>query len=310
MQFLNTLNYEKVMNMPHVITVNNKKAKITIGEERFVRDEGVGNHGGTVTATKKWVPATLTIEVTPRIAYGVEADKLSLDIKVDIDDFSSSNITDANKVTRQFATTAILNSGEVIAIGGLSRLDDINSLNQTPILGQIPIIGNLFRRRRKRMPKTNLTVFIRPTIVQPKLRGGVGDYTRDYIKLTKQYTQEGMLFDSLKDPITRWLFKPESKVEEAIDDFVRRDELKTDLIYENKLAEQMQQDQEMHMYESQYGPGKKPCVGCPDKKKERAKSKPKPKSKSCRSCIAYDDSKDKLEYLLEDEENPFSAPAA
>jgi len=56
------------------------------------------------------------------------------------------------------------------------------------------------------------------------LRGGMGEYTKDYIQLTKDYTHEGRLFDSLRDPVTRWFFKPARDVDEAINEFVEKDE--------------------------------------------------------------------------------------
>ncbi len=229
LQLINNLNYRKVLSMPHIIAVHNKKSEIVIGEERFVRDEGVGNQGGTVTATNKWVPANLTITLTPRIAFGEKAEMLTLDISVKINDFESSSASNANRFTREFKTISICRSGGVIALGGLARLADNKGLTETPVLGQIPLLGYFFKSRSSDSPEENLTVFIRPTIIMPKLRGGMGDYTQKYIKLTRQYTKEGLLFDSLKDPVTRWYFKPEVKLEESIDDFIAADESKTEL---------------------------------------------------------------------------------
>jgi len=290
LQMINTLNYRKVLSMPHVIAVNNKQAEIVIGEERFVKGAAVGNQGGTVTATQEWVNANLTLTLTPRIAFGQDVEKLTLDINVKIEDFqSTTNFANANRFTREFKTISIIKSGEVIALGGLSRLADTSSIRQTPVLGQIPILGYFFKTRQSDTPQENLTVFIRPTIVMPKLRGGMGDYTQNYIKLTKQYTKEGMLFDSLKDPITRWFFKLESNIDEAIDDFVANDELKTETFDEEIAGD---------------------AVTVVDAKKAQVV---KPKSKHSKVAARREKRglffkrDNKLEKLLSDQENPFES---
>jgi hypothetical protein len=72
--------------------------------------------------------------------------------------------------------------------------------------------------------KTNLTVFIRPTIIMPRLRRGVSQYTKDYLQVAKQYANEGDLFDGLQDPVTRWFFKTGTPASELIDEFIKKDE--------------------------------------------------------------------------------------
>jgi len=288
LQFINTLGYKKILSLPHIIAVSNKRAEIVIGEERFVDDAAVGNQGGSVTATKKWIPANMLINLKPRIAYGEKAQALTLDIEVKIDDFKESGFQNADKVTREFKTTSIVSSGDVIALGGLARVTDSDTANETPLLGKVPILGYLFKRRYRDSPKTSLTVFIRPTVVQPKMRGGMGEYTQDYIKLTKRYAKEGMLFDSLKDPITRWFFKPESMAEDAIADFVAGEELKNQEV-EEKLADQTELPKNKEGLYNENNP------------KERTKIARRRKKS------IFDGRDDKLDQLLADQENPFSA---
>jgi len=265
---------------------------VVIGGERFVKDEAAGSPGGAVTATKRWIPANLEIDLTPRIAFGLEAENLSLDVIVDINDFSTAIITSADTTKRHLETTAILNSGDVLALGGLLKMEDKNTIGQTPILGQIPILGYLFKQRKRQTPKTSLTVFIMPTIVQPKLRGGMGVYTKDYIKLTKRYTKEGMLFDSLKDPITRWFFQPENKVDETIDQFVAETQVKEGI------------------YPQEQTPPIEETSSKKQSKKEKKKSgihkkmKAVEKTKLARRRNSIADEEDPLRLLLEDQENP------
>ncbi|TET06139.1 hypothetical protein E3J79_02955 [Candidatus Dependentiae bacterium] len=291
LRFLHTLGYRKVLSLPHVIAVNNKKAEIKIGDERFVPDAGVGGAGGTVTATKKWIKADLKIDLTPRIAYGEKEQALTLDIVVDIDDFKTTSKSDADHVTRHFETTAILNSGDVLALGGLMRLEDANNLNETPVLAQIPILGYLFKRRERKTPKTNLTVFIMPTVIQPKLRGGMGIYTQDYIQLTKRYTQEGELFDSLKDPITRWFFKPENMVEESINDFVSKEELNNKTARAETTSDRKKDEIEKSTGVTSRKAGKKDKIAMAKRRKRN---------------VLRDEHEDKLTALLAGQSNPLA----
>jgi Flp pilus assembly secretin CpaC len=90
-------------------------------------------------------------------------------------------------------------------------------------LGRIPIIGWFFKQKKKDVTKTNLTVFISPTIIEPRLRSGVSEYTQDYIDVTKS-SSRGALFDSLRDPITHWFFREEIDTSKSIDTFVEKDE--------------------------------------------------------------------------------------
>jgi hypothetical protein len=92
-----------------------------------------------------------------------------------------------------------------------------------PFLGRIPIIGWFFKGKSNDMQKNNLTVFISPTIIEPRLREGANDYTQDYVNVAK-YESRGDLFDSLKDPITHWFFSSQLEPEKAIDQFVAKDE--------------------------------------------------------------------------------------
>ena len=234
----NLLDYRKVLTNPHIVAVNNKQTKLVIGETRLVADAAVGNQGGNATVPKKKIPANLVLNLKPRICLSPDGDPandtIQLAIDVEINEFTASQFTatadnpqGANTYKRHVTTSAHVRSREVIPLGGLLQRDTTQTLSETPPLGRIPIIGYFFKNRGGTAIDTNLTVFLCPTVIRPRLRrGGVDRYTRDYVKLTKKYAQEGMLFDSLKDPITRWFFKTESDVNDTVNDFLADDEFK------------------------------------------------------------------------------------
>ena len=220
-QILKTFRNTKILSHPHVIAINNKEAIINIGESRLLRDEASGSTGGTTTLKRKMESADLTVTITPRIST---ANTVNLQVKVNINEFVS-RATDS-RVTRLVETNANVFSKDILAIGGLIKMDTQHELTETPILGKIPILGWFFKKRRNRANKTSLTVFIMPTIIEPRLRGGIGEYTQDYIRVAKDYAFEGDLFEGLKDPVTRWFFKTGTDAAEIIDDFLAKDKFK------------------------------------------------------------------------------------
>lgn len=230
-QVLKTFTSSRILSHPHVIATNNKTALVRGGEERLLRDETSDSSGGAAVVKFKKITAELRIEITPRISAN---DTVNLQVKVNINDFIEG--TDA-QTTRSVVTNANVFDGSIFALGGLISIVDDQSANKTPGLGDVPGFGWLFKKRTGIRRKQNLTVFISPTIIQPRLRRGIGNFTQDYIDVAKKYAQEGALFDTLKDPITRIFFEPRSKdldIEASIDKFEQRDNLK---FVENKLED-------------------------------------------------------------------------
>jgi type II secretory pathway component GspD/PulD (secretin) len=219
-QILKLLDNTKILSHPHVISTNNKSAKIEITEIRLLRDQASGSQGGTIVVQNKNIPASLKVYITPRISISdIRENTVNLQVTIDINEYKST--TSDTRITRNVTTNATVVTGDVLALGGLIRTNETDTLRETPILSKIPIIGWLFKKRAKSNQRTNLTVFISPTIIEPRLRGGVGEYTRDYLNITREYANSGNLFDSLKDPITRWFFKEESATEKFTKDFMK-----------------------------------------------------------------------------------------
>lgn len=237
MQILNSINNTKILSHPHVITINNTEAKLNIGQQRLLQDEAVGSGGTTTTIKNKLIDAFLNIKITPRISA---ANTVLLDVTVDIVNFvAATSTTNNTRVNRTVVTSAIVKDKNILALGGLIKTTESDSQSETPILGKIPILGWFFKNRNKEITKNSLTVFISPTIIQPRLRSGVSEYTKDYINLAKNYVHQGTLFDSLHDPITRWYFKTGNDANDIVDQFLEKDELKQDLMTSEKQNPRM-----------------------------------------------------------------------
>lgn len=231
MQFFKGIEKSKILSHPHIITTNNKEALVRIGESRLLPDEASGSTGGTTTQTFKRIAANLEVKITPRITAG---DLINLEIHIEIDEFESS--TNNSRITRGFSTNANVTDGGVLALGGLVRKANSTGEKRTPILSKIPVFGYFFKDRSGTVDETNLSVWILPHRIKSRLRPGVSEYTKDYIKLAKDYAQESTLFSGLKDPVTHWFFKPSGDAESIVDNFLAKDEFKLDLTEYQKPA--------------------------------------------------------------------------
>jgi len=221
-ELLQLFSNSKILSHPHVMARHNKEATVSIGQTRWLKDKvkdvSSTYYGGATTIKYEPISANLKVKITPRIST---ANTVNLQVYVDIEEWQDgpNNV----KNIRKLETNANVKSGGIFALGGLIRTTTSNSIAETPILGKIPIIGWFFKRKSNNITKNNLTVFISPTIIEPRLREGINEYTQDYIDIAKDYSR-GDLFDSLKDPITRWFFKDPIPTEVVLDQFASRDE--------------------------------------------------------------------------------------
>lgn len=302
-EIYNIITNRKVLSCPHVIAANNQQTKIIVGEARLVRDATIGGMGNVVTVPYKPISANMEINIKPRICYSPDDDPrndtVQMGIVVEISDFidpvfnpdyspanlaASSNPSAANTLNRTVITSALVRNQEVLPLGGLLQRTATDDGSETPILGRIPIIGWFFKKRHADMAETNLTVFIRPTVIRPRLRrGGMDLYTRDYLKLTKRYSEEGDLFDSLRDPVTHWFFRTDSDARLAADQILETDGIK--------------QDKELLA-----APGRKPKKTYSQRLEEMDKKEAL--KKAAKREPIEDDHEERLKNLIKDESNP------
>jgi general secretion pathway protein D len=158
-----------IISMPSIVTTDNEEATLNVGQEvPFVTGSysNTGNAGGAVnpfqTIQRQQIGVKLAI--TPQINEG---DSLLMTISQEISNIAqSAQAVDLITNQRIIETTVIVDDGEILVLGGL--LEDVlrESEQRVPVLGAIPILGNLFKSRKTDKVKTNLLVFIRPTILR------------------------------------------------------------------------------------------------------------------------------------------------
>lgn len=154
-------NRGKVVSSPRVITADKKKAVISQGTE--IPYQTAAASGATTIAFK---PAVLELSVTPRITPD---DRIIMDLEVKKDSvgqiFANIPSIDTKKVTTQ----VLCDNGDTIVLGGIFEQTTRTTVEKVPLLGDIPVVGYLFKRTIKVDDKTELLIFVTPKIVKDSL---------------------------------------------------------------------------------------------------------------------------------------------
>ncbi len=168
-QALSSVTDVNVLSTPSIITTDNEPAEIVVADIiPFPMGSTVGTSGVTVQTIER-LPVGIRLSITPQISEG---EYLNLDIVTEV---SSTREAPAGLNTAQFgiATTTrsadssvIVKNGQTLVIGGLVQDREEVLHNKTPLLGDIPLLGNLFRFKRNQSRKLNLMILLTPRIVE------------------------------------------------------------------------------------------------------------------------------------------------
>lgn len=226
LQVLNTYGNATVLSRPFGITKNHQTSTVAIAQTRLTQGSvSQQTTGGPVILPQEPITASLTVSMTPRIS---RSENINLEISVSADDFVTTDLTNNTRNIRQISTNANLGNKEILVLGGLTKDSYTTIKRSLPILGDIPIIGYLFKKNQTITAKSTLMVFIQPTIIRPRISGGIDPYTQSKIDYAKDHElmfesqMEGAIFDNLKDPITRIFFHPNAKeVNAQIDEYAK-----------------------------------------------------------------------------------------
>lgn len=150
----------KIISSPRVITANNVKAKIEDGTEIPVVKPAQGNEPATVT----FRPAKLSLDVTPQITPEGTI-KMAILVKKEDPDWTRSVLGNPPIKSSVVETNVIVENGATLVVGGIYSTSQQNKLEKIPLLGDLPIVGNLFRHQQKDTARREVLIFITPRIV-------------------------------------------------------------------------------------------------------------------------------------------------
>lgn len=151
----------KILSTPRVTTINNQIARILIGQRVPFSTTTIGA-GGVSQSSVQWLEVGIKLEVTPTINTD---QRITLKIKPEVSLVTGVSAAGPIVATRQADTTVMVKNAETIVIGGLIREEDRKLGTQVPLLGELPIIGHLFRRDLDTKERSELLVFITPQII-------------------------------------------------------------------------------------------------------------------------------------------------
>ena len=154
-----------ILSTPSILAMDNETAKSLVGQEiPITTGESLGSNNQNPFRTTSRQEVGIGIEVTPQINEG---DSVLLDIKIEVSGVAGVVSSGVDLVTnkRTIETTALVDNNEIIVLGGLIDEDLQENVNKVPVLGSIPILGNLFQSSSESKVKRNLMVFIRPRIM-------------------------------------------------------------------------------------------------------------------------------------------------
>ena len=160
-----------ILSTPHILTSNHHKASIIVGENRpFVMESRVTETTDfltpTVIKTYEYKDVGISLEITPHISQsGLVRLELDTEFTKLIEDVTSPSTDTPTTAKRQAQTVVSMNSGSTVVIGGLIRDDKVTIEKKVPLVGDIPLLGGLFRFKKDRLQKTNLIIFITPHVM-------------------------------------------------------------------------------------------------------------------------------------------------
>ncbi len=152
----------QTISQPRVITANQRTATIRQGEERAF--QSVDAQGNPDTEFKE---AELSLEVTPQITPD---NRIIMDLVIKNDSFRESEFGGEPPIdTNQIETQVLVDNGQTVVLGGILTTEQLSQIAKTPLLGDLPILGRLFRYTEESNEKVELLVFITPRLLDDGL---------------------------------------------------------------------------------------------------------------------------------------------
>ena len=163
-QAVSTDTNSNILATPHLTTMDNEEAFFIVGQEvPIITGTTTGSNNSNPFQTVDRQEIGIKLKVTPQINEG---DAVQLLIEQEVSSVSGATSVDISINKREIKTTVIVDDGGTIVLGGLIDEDVQESISKVPLLGDIPILGHLFKSTSSTKRKRNLMVFLKPTIVR------------------------------------------------------------------------------------------------------------------------------------------------
>ncbi len=158
-----------VVSAPSLMVMDGRKANLQVGDQVPIvtqTTQGVSQPGAPVVNSVTMKDTGVILNVTPRVNT---AGRVVLDIEQEVSSVARTTTSGIDSPTiqqRKIKTTLTVSDGEVVALGGLIQRRDSVGQTQVPILGNVPVLGTIFRQREDFRDRTELIIFIRPQVIR------------------------------------------------------------------------------------------------------------------------------------------------
>ncbi len=183
-----------LLQVPHIITLDNQQAHSLVGQEIPVTTgQALSNNFDNAFRTVQRQNVGIQLDVKPQVNAG---GSLKLYVRLEVSSIAgpvSSNNSELILNKRAFENVFTPDDGQITVIGGLLDDNERRTIEKIPLLGDIPGLGALFRSKARSRSKTNLMVFIRPTILRtPEDSRRVTEQRYGYLRQLQGYAQPGV----------------------------------------------------------------------------------------------------------------------
>jgi len=170
-----------LLSTPSITTLDNEEAYFIVGQEvPIITGSATGTNNSNPFQTVERQEIGIKLKVTPQINEG---SGVQLTIEQEVSSVSGATGVDISINKREIKTTVMADDGATVILGGLIDEDVQESVQKVPLLGDIPILGHLFKSTSNTKRKRNLMVFLRPTIVRDgKLMNDLSKEKYNYIR--------------------------------------------------------------------------------------------------------------------------------
>jgi general secretion pathway protein D len=168
--FLKTTKKANILSTPQIMALDNQEAEIEVGDKVVTGSSSAQSANGASITTPTFDDATIKLNIKPFISP--ESNSIRMEIKQSVSQLSTASTPKAFQdstqpiAKRSIKTMINVRNGDTAILGGLIKEDDTESVIKVPLLGDIPIIGWLFKSSTRVKNKTNMLVFLTPKIIR------------------------------------------------------------------------------------------------------------------------------------------------
>ena len=159
-----------ILSTPSAVVMDNEEASLLVGQEiPITTGESLGANNITPFRTTAREEIGVKLEIKPQIN---DSGSVALFIRQEVSSIAGAQLPNSNDLItnkREIETTVLADNGQILVLGGLISEDIQESVNKVPLLGDIPLLGRLFRSSAKSIQRRNLMIFLKPTILRDSL---------------------------------------------------------------------------------------------------------------------------------------------